>query len=42
MTKEKTFMEMVKEDAQYPSPAYDMCMQAKAMWHNWKKRNKEE
>lgn len=36
----KTFMEMVKENAQYPSPAYDMCVQVKAMWHNWKKQNK--
>lgn len=35
----KTFMEMVKEQAQYPNPAYDMCSYAKAKWYNWKKQN---
>ena len=43
MEKQKTFMEMVKEDAQYANPAYDMCNYAKAKWHNWvKEQNKGE
>ena len=35
----KTFMELVKEQAQYPNPAYDMCSYAKARWYAWKKQN---
>ena len=41
MEKQKTFMEMVKEDAQYPNPAYDMCNYAKATWHNWANKQKK-
>lgn len=36
----KSFMEMVKEQAQYPNPAYDMCSNAKARWYAWKKQNR--
>lgn len=41
MEKQKTFMEMVKEDAQYPNPVYDMCNYVKSTWHNWVKKQKK-
>lgn len=37
--KEKTFIEMVKENARYPSPAHDMCEQVRIKWKKWKKQN---
>ncbi len=35
----KSFMDMIKENAQYPNPAYDMCDYVKARLHAWKKQN---
>ena len=40
--KEKTFMEMIKENTRYANHAYDMCNYTKTKWNNWAKKQGEQ